>query len=441
MRSAPRDHAALHRLPFWRLAALAALAVVLAGCTEPLGPPEVIPPRGRVLILGIDGTAPRLVEEWMAAGYLPNLQSLAERGTSGLIRGDELILSPRIWTSVATGKDPGKHGIEGWVLKDAGENHLFQGSHRKGAALWNILSTAGLEVATVNWLATHPPEKVNGVVISELATPGRSQALMKMGRRFGWEGEEAPAAHALAATWPPEWLARVAGAGESEERLVTIRTPSLKLVQIIREEDELVARVALDVESETKPDLLMVLLQGNDRVSHFYWLGVEPRDAYPEEHGIKERRRIRAGESMLAYYRFTDSVVGLFLDRFGPDDLVLVLSDHGFEPSVGEALPEVTGTHDSDAAIEGVFFARGPGIPAGHIAPGVSVNDVTPTVLAWLGLPVARDMDGSVMGFLKGAPPDTIDSYDSIPIERLDVQTKALDARILERLKALGYVE
>ncbi len=422
------------------MAALAALAIVLAGCTEPLDPPEVTPPRGRVLILGIDGTAPRLVEEWMAAGYLPNLQSLAERGTSGLIRGDELILSPRIWTSVATGKDPLHHGIGGWVLTDTGENRLYQGSHRKGAALWNILSAAGLEVATVNWLATHPPEKVNGVVISELATPHRSQGLVNQGRRFGWDGD-APAEHTLAAAWPPEWLACVARAGESKERLGEIEMLDLKLLRKIRDEDELVTRVALEVESEADPDLLMVLLQGNDRTSHYYWLGVEPRDAYAEEYGIQERRRKRAAESMLAYYRFTDFVVGLFLERFGPDDFIFVLSDHGFEPATAEVLPEVTGGHVSDAAIDGVFFARGPGIPAGHTAPGVSVNDVTPTVLAWLGLPVARNMDGSVMGFLEGAPPDTIDSYDSIPIERLDVETKELDAAILERREALGYVE
>ncbi|HMB70236.1 MAG TPA: alkaline phosphatase family protein [bacterium] len=420
-------------------AAVLALAAAAAfGCARSVTTSQADGRRGRVLILGIDGTAPRLVKVWMSEGKLPNLRSLAEQGSSGRIRGDEVILSPRIWTSVATGKSPALHGIKAWVLPG---NRLYQGSDRRGAALWTIASAAGLRVATVNWLATHPPEKIDGVVISELAQPGRSESLQNMGRRFGWDGDP-PREYQVAAVWPPEWQPRVAEIAEGVERAPDSGAFARPLLRGIREDDELAARLALRVEREIRPDLLMVLLQGNDRISHFNWCGVviDP-ERYPEERRPRPVRMKRAGEEMLAYYRYTDSLVGRLLERFGPDDLVIVLSDHGFEPAVGDHFdPGVSGTHDSARARDGVLFVRGPGIPAGGTFDTVSVEDVTPTVLAWLGLPVGRDMTGRVLPFLKTDFPDTVDTYDDLPIERLDVDTDALEERIVTRLKSLGYL-
>lgn len=422
----------------WRLlvALLAALLGTGCGAREI---PQIAAPRGRVLIVGIDGTAPRLVDEWMEAGHLPHLQSLAEQGVYGRVRAHEPILSPPIWTSVATGKSPENHGIEGWVVEREGEKRLCQGRDRRGVALWNIVSAAGLEVATINWLATHPPEKIRGVVISELAQPERRQALLEIGGWFGYDGS-APREFSLAATWPLDWMERLARP-VADSTLVPLETPRLPLLQTIRAHDELTLRLALEVDEETKPDVMMVLLQGNDQTSHFLWIGVEPDSAYPPDMRRTERHRRRAGKQMLAYYRMTDHFVGRLLERYGPDDLVIVLSDHGFEPVTKERQPDITGGHESEAAVDGVFFARGPGVPAGRSTGDLSVDDITPSVLAWLGLPVGRNMDGRVGGFLEAAPPDTIPSYDFIPIERAEVETGALDAAILERLESLGYLD
>jgi len=418
------------------IAFVASCAVV--GCARREQLPQLRSPRGRVLILAIDGTEPRLVRQWMEDGTLPNLRSLSERGSFARIRGSQPILSPRIWTSVATGKSPELHGIEGWIQHEWAGDRLYQGAHRHGAAIWNIASAAGLRVATINWLATHPPEKLDGVVISELATPGRRHDIEVLAHRFGWEGDTPPQ-FTITAAWPPTWLERVAEIAQRGETFPDVETPLLAPLQGIRKDDELVARVALEVEAEVSPDLLMVLLQGNDRAAHYYWHGVANPERYPAAR--RPGRRREAAEALRAYYGFTDFVVGRFLQRFGPDDLVIVLSDHGFEPAVRPNRPGITGVHESDRALDGVLFVAGPGVPEGVEFEPVSAEDVTPTVLAWLGLPVGRDMTGRVMGFLDCDPPDTLRSWDVIPIERSDVETEALDAALVARLKTLGYVE
>jgi hypothetical protein len=71
------------------------------------------------------------------------------------------------------------------------------------------------------------------------------------------------------------------------------------------------------------------------------------------------------------------------------------------------------------------------------------VNDVTPTILAWLGLPVARDMDGQPASFLAVDRDSvaTIPTYDTRPIERLGGAPSGAEAMLLEQLRSLGYLE
>ena len=101
----------------------------------------------------------------------------------------------------------------------------------------------------------------------------------------------------------------------------------------------------------------------------------------------------------------------------------------------------LTGVHDSAAAGDGVLFARGPGIAPGSDAGAVTVNDVTPTILTWLGLPVGEDMDGQPAGFLESPRGARIASYDIEPVERITTSSSGLEDQIVEELRGLGYLE
>ncbi len=100
-----------------------------------------------------------------------------------------------------------------------------------------------------------------------------------------------------------------------------------------------------------------------------------------------------------SHYGFVDTLVGRELARLGPDDVLLVVSAFGMEPltpgkRVLEMLvgnPQISGTHER--APDGFVLAFGQPVAAGR--PGrTSVVDITPTILYFLGLPVARDMEG-----------------------------------------------
>jgi predicted AlkP superfamily phosphohydrolase/phosphomutase len=92
-------------------AILRALVVVTVFACGACGSDE----RRRVLLIGLDGAAPRIVEQGITDGRLPHLAKIAREGVSGTLLSHKFLLSPRIWTSVATGKGVEKHGIEGFV--------------------------------------------------------------------------------------------------------------------------------------------------------------------------------------------------------------------------------------------------------------------------------------------------------------------------------------
>ena len=127
------------------------------------------------------------------------------------------------------------------------------------------------------------------------------------------------------------------------------------------------------------------------------------------------------------------------MEGYAPEDLVLVVSDHGFE--AGVSLMLLTGKHDSPNALNGVLFARGQGIPVDQPAGPVNVFELTPSVLTFAGLPVAQNMAAGPAPFLGKVRIAPIASYDDIPIERYAPAQSGNEEDIIEHLRALGYLE
>lgn len=404
------------------------------------------PERGRVVLVGLDGVSPRLVDYLMARGALPNFSRLAKAGVFGPLRSEGPLFSPRIWNSIATGKSPEKHGIEFFVTQRASGTglRLFDSTDRRVHALWNIVSDAGLEVGVVNWWNTYPPEKINGAMVSDHVLPRAVAERTQM-------ADESPEA-ATPCCFPISWENRVGLLIEREGPLTAFADPFAdetvwpplwqpKRLSHVFAEDDAIMRMAIDVDEQLQPDLLMVFLPGIDRVSHRLWGGFEIREGHEDAWPYGEAERRMAREALFEYYEYTDALLGQLIDRYGKNDLVMVVSDHGFESPHRPGIAENTGTHVSEEAIDGVLFARGPGVPHLRFEGGVSIYDVTPTILSWLGIPPALDMDGRSVAFLKSAPLKLVATHDVGSIDRLEAVPSGAEEEIIMQLRGLGYIE
>lgn len=72
----------------------------------------------RTLIVGFDSFDPKLFESFSAQGKLPNLRRLAETGGYSPFRVCSPPQTEVSWTSIATGSDPGSHGIFDFVHRN-----------------------------------------------------------------------------------------------------------------------------------------------------------------------------------------------------------------------------------------------------------------------------------------------------------------------------------
>src|SRR5207248_4665893 len=72
----------------------------------------------KVLLIGWDAADWRVIMPLIDAGKMPNLGRVIEEGICGNIATLQPVLSPMLWTSIATGKRAYKHGIHGFSEPD-----------------------------------------------------------------------------------------------------------------------------------------------------------------------------------------------------------------------------------------------------------------------------------------------------------------------------------
>jgi predicted AlkP superfamily phosphohydrolase/phosphomutase len=126
-----------------------------------------------LLVIGLDGATLDLVLPWAASGRLPVLAGLLARGAWGRLRSTVPAASFPAWTSLATGVNPGRHGVLDFSERVPGTYRVrfVHGSWRRVPALWTRLAAAGGRVAVLTVPATYPPEPIDGVMVSGFDSP------------------------------------------------------------------------------------------------------------------------------------------------------------------------------------------------------------------------------------------------------------------------------
>ena len=109
-------------------------------------------------MVGLDGADWQLIDPWIREGKLPTLAKLKAHSAWANLKSMQPILSPLLWTTVATGRSPEEHGIVDFLVKDAatGQKVPISSRFRRVQALWNIFSEMGRKVDVVAWWASWP---------------------------------------------------------------------------------------------------------------------------------------------------------------------------------------------------------------------------------------------------------------------------------------------
>jgi predicted AlkP superfamily phosphohydrolase/phosphomutase len=442
------------------LALVTAAALLVSGCQRKPEPPP------RLLMFGLDCATWNVMTPMIEAGELPTIARLVQEGSFGVLSSAQPVQSPPMWMTIATGVLPEKHGITDFVARVPGTDRQVPVSAnlRRVKAFWNILSERRITVGIVGWWPSWPAEEVNGFMISDRAWPvAMSDGGVPLGTSRGIIGDvELP--EFPGRTYPESLF-------EDFKRFIILEKDVSRVdldrfvadsrrvdaisdfyIRWVYARDKTYADAGLAYWDSLKPDVFSVYLNGIDVAQHYFW-GFQRDMGFtvdPDNHRLY-------GQVVRNYYRYVDRVIASYLADAPEDVAVLIVSDHGFEtkPDLleawgrGEDVETAYGAKDVpwDHAKDGVIIMSGPGIRKGFRIPRASVTDVTPTILAYYGVPVASDMDGRPLeaifepGYLEKRPITFIDTYetgatraDTVPLET------PMDEAAKERLKSLGYL-
>jgi predicted AlkP superfamily phosphohydrolase/phosphomutase len=428
------------RPPLRVLATLVALApLALAGCSrDPL----------RVTIIGIDGATWDVIDPLFERGELPNLRRVVEAGVRAPLRSERPLISPPIWTTVATGVSRREHGLKRFGLRDG---ELVSARQRRAPALWTLASRRGLRSAVIGWWGTYPAESIRGVVVSERALKLRDEDLRS---RFRQPLLPPRLAHL---THPPEVLELLAATLFRMPERAAEQTDDDFLLERLRVEDAASMRTLIQLRERTGAfDLELLLLRGVDPVSHLFWRHHEPdAAAYAGLPPADPDEQARYASAVEGHYRFVDALLGDLPARPAPERVIFLLSDHGFEAHWEESDegPPLSGHHRSEAALYGIFAAAGGPVRRGARLEGeVSIYDIAPTVLRLLDIEIADALKGAVLEDILAPtwaarhPVRRRDRYPGPPADLPPDAGRAepaspLDERLREELRALGYLE
>ncbi|MDP6675502.1 MAG: alkaline phosphatase family protein, partial [Gammaproteobacteria bacterium] len=170
--------------------------VVLLGLS--LAAPAETDAAKRMVLFGVDGMDPTLLQQFMDDGDMPNLKKLAAAGGFMPLATSIPAQSPVAWSDFITGMNPGGHGIFDFIALDretmlpylssarverSGREPLAIGRWRiplsaeetvlmrDGQAFWEVLDEAGIPATIFRVPVNYPPIPAGERALSGMGTP------------------------------------------------------------------------------------------------------------------------------------------------------------------------------------------------------------------------------------------------------------------------------
>lgn len=135
----------------------------------------------KIIILGFDGLSPEIIEPMMEQGRLPNFSRLKEQGSYSYLSTTNPSQSPVAWSGFATGKNPGKHGVFDFIVRnpktyglDLSLSNIEKGKAKrvmKSRCFWDYTSEVGVPTIIISCPITFPPDEVYGRMLSGMGVP------------------------------------------------------------------------------------------------------------------------------------------------------------------------------------------------------------------------------------------------------------------------------
>ncbi len=284
----------------------------------------------KILFIGLDGASKRIIDKMVKQKKLPTIQKLINTGS--YFRSSHSFkpcASPVIWTSIATGKKPEKHGIKGFY-----DNTYSLTAKR----IWEIFDSMGFPIGVMGHLVTWPPKKVNGFMIPSIL------ALDKLcyPEKYGFMWEMTHDAENKKKVSPGIMLKYFLECNRNGIKLTTILQTWAGFIKrkipLLNRRDKLFSMSGISFRTKFYRDLFIHLykifkpeyayfhIHLLDTYSHEYWKFMEP-ELYKN---VAKAEIRRYKHKIYDAYSNSERIIQNIIDNVDSDTLVIIASDHGF---------------------------------------------------------------------------------------------------------------
>ncbi|MEN9998419.1 MAG: hypothetical protein RI922_1409 [Bacteroidota bacterium] len=408
--------------------------------------------KNKVLLIGWDSADWKVIDRLIAEGKMPTLKAMIEEGVKGKIATLNPPLSPMLWTSIATGFRPYKHGVIGFVEPDGkGSVRPVSSNFRKVKAIWNILTMEGYKSNIIGWWPSNPVETINGCMVSNMFQQEKNGS--KIIEQENWEVQPATVhperiidkikdlrvhPHEITLNLVSPFVPNFAKLGKGDDSNLGIISKFLAHASTVH-------AAATELMETEEWDFTAVYHDALDHFSHGFMRFYPPKMAHIDEVEFEMYKNVVEGA-----YIFHDMMLERLLGMVDDKTTVMIVSDHGFHSDHMRPIhiPQVPAGPAIEHAPYGIIVAKGPNIKKGEQIFGASVLDVTPTLLMMMGLPIGKDMDGKplVDMFSDGRKATYIESWEKIDkfggeLVKIDGDVENDVTAALQQLIELGYID
>lgn len=407
--------------------------------------------KSKTLLIGWDAADWKVIWPLLAKGQMPALKKMIEKGVYGNMSTMNPPYSPMLWSTVATGKTPDKHGVLGFleIRPDLNGVQPVTVNSRKSRALWNIFHNQGLKSNLIGWWPSFPAEPINGIVVSDkfqkVNKDIRKKSPIPKGsvhpenylndiRDLRMFPQEVTESHIL--PFIPK-----------ANNINTKESKSLITFSKILAENVSVHCAATHAMRNSDWDFMAVYYDAIDHFCHAFMKFYPPKleDIPEDKYEIYK-------DVVSSAYRFQDMMLERMMDLAGEDTTIIIMSDHGYESGNKRILkmPKYQAAPALEHRQFGIFVASGPKIKKNQKVFGLGLIDVAPTILHLHNLPIGNDMDGKVALdiFIDPKIPKYIESWENVDgdfgehINSENSESSILNNQeALEQLIELGYID
>jgi predicted AlkP superfamily phosphohydrolase/phosphomutase len=263
----------------------------------------------RVILIAWDGADWRILDPLLEQGALPNLQALIDRGQRDVLRSTVPTHSWSAWPSFLTGVEPQDHGVYDILETVPGTHKQYPVTYKsiKTRTFLDDLTAASKKQLLLDVPLTFPPPAIEG----NLAAGG----VLPKGRQFTMPGDLPDTLAKAGLEWPINGMSWTTYRNRPDAYLDEAFEVTAK-------------RIAASewLMDNTEWDLMASVWVSIDRTQHC--LSNFIASDHPD---YAENKDTRIGKKVADIFRQTDEAIGSFVSRANDDDVILFISDHGFQ--------------------------------------------------------------------------------------------------------------